>query len=172
MSVELLRIDDRLVHGQVVEGWLKSLRINHIVVASDTVVSDETQKALYMLAVPYGVSLTCLTVTDTAKAWKESHWEGNRVLVLVANPHDAFRLLEAGAPVESVNVGGLHFRAGRVQVLKAVSLDDDDVRALRGLMKKKVVLEARPLPLDEPVDLTSYLERWQQERDSLGEQPR
>ena len=66
MGVELLRIDDRLVHGQVVEGWVKALRINHLVVASDAVEADETQKALYVLAVPHGVELTTANVADAA----------------------------------------------------------------------------------------------------------
>src|SRR5690349_13292108 len=109
MSVVLLRIDDRLVHGQVVEGWLKNLRINHIVVASDSVAADDTQKALYMLAVPNGVALDCLPVPDVAAAWQAGAWSMDRVLVLVSSPEDALRLLQGGAPVRSVNVGGLHF---------------------------------------------------------------
>lgn len=170
MSVDLLRIDDRLVHGQVVEGWLRALRVTHVVVASDTVVADDTQKALYSLAVPFGVDLDCLAVADVAKTWQAGAWENERVLVLVSSPEDAYRLLDAGAPVESVNVGGLHFREGRVQVLKAVSLDTLDIQALRKLAAKGVALEARPLPLDEPVELTAHLDHWQ--HTLSGEQPR
>jgi mannose/fructose/N-acetylgalactosamine-specific phosphotransferase system component IIB len=172
MSVALVRIDDRLVHGQVVEGWLRLMRLNHIVVASDVVSADETQKALYFLAVPHGVALQCLSITEAAAEWQRDAWGEDKVIVLLSNPEDTLRLLEAGAPIHSVNVGGLHFREGRVQVLKAVSLDDRDVAALRGLSSRRVALEARPLPLDEPIDLRSYLERWQQDRQSLGEQPR
>lgn len=172
MGVELLRIDDRLVHGQVVEGWLKALRINHIVVASDAVEADETQKALYLLAVPQGVHLTSAKLSGAAQAWKADRWKGDRVLVLVSTPDDAVGLLNAGAPIKSVNLGGLHYRAGRVQILKGISLDDQDVRALKTLEAKGVLLEARPLPLDEPVDIALYLERWQDERDAMGEQPR
>ena len=172
MAVELLRIDDRLVHGQVVEGWLKALRINHIVVASNSVEADDTQKALYLLAVPHGVQLTCLGVKDAAESWKADRWEKDRAMILVSTPDDALALYDAGAPVESVNLGGLHYREGRVQVLKGISLDDQDVRALKALATKKIVLEARPLPLDEPVDIALYLQRWQDERQSLGEQPR
>jgi mannose/fructose/N-acetylgalactosamine-specific phosphotransferase system component IIB len=172
MSVELLRIDDRLVHGQVVEGWLKALHINHIVVASDMVEADDTQKALYHLAVPHGVELTCLKVADAAHAWKADRWKTDRVLVLVSTPDEALKIYESGAPMKAVNLGGLHYREGRVQVLKGISLDDQDVRALKTLSSKKIVLEARPLPLDEPVDMASYLERWQEERKAMGEQPR
>jgi mannose/fructose/N-acetylgalactosamine-specific phosphotransferase system component IIB len=171
MAVDLLRIDDRLVHGQVVEGWLRSLSVTHVVVASDGVVADETQKALYSLAVPYGVELNCLSVSDAAHAWSKGLWDGDHVLVLVSSPDDAYRLLSAGAPVKSVNVGGLHFREGRVQVLKAVSLNLTDIEALRKLKANGVILEARPLPLDEPIELTAHLDRWEQEL-SRGEQAR
>ncbi len=172
MGVELLRIDDRLVHGQVVEGWVKALRISRIVVASDAVAADDTQKALYQLAVPHGVDLSCLKVAETTKEWKAHRWDKDRVIVLVSTPQEALQLYEGGSPIQSVNLGGLHYRNGRVQVLKGISLDESDVRALKGLASKGVVLEARTLPLDEPFDLAQYLERWQEERDALREQPR
>jgi mannose/fructose/N-acetylgalactosamine-specific phosphotransferase system component IIB len=172
MGVELLRIDDRLVHGQVVEGWLKTLRISRIVLASDAVEMDDTQKALYMLAVPHGVEFSCMKMSEAASAWKAGRWKNDRTLVLVSTPEEALALFDAGAPVKSVNLGGLHFREGRVQVLKGISLDDQDVRALKTLASKGVLLEARALPLDEPLDMAQYLERWQEERDAVREQPR
>lgn len=172
MTVDLLRIDDRLVHGQVVEGWLKSLRLNHIVVANDAVEADETQKALYMLAVPQGVTLSCLSVRDAAHAWNTGRWKHDNVMILISTPQDAVRLLEAGAPIRSVNVGGIHFREGRVQILKAVSLDEQDIAALKTLAKAGLLLEARPLPLDEPVDVAAFLERWQNEQRRYDDQPR
>ena len=172
MAVELLRIDDRLVHGQVVEGWVKALRISRIVVASDAVDADDTQKALYFLAVPHGVELSCLKLEDAAREWKGGRWNNDRTLVLVSTPEEALALQHAGAPVNSVNLGGLHFRNGRVQVLKGISLDDHDVRALKSMASQGVLLEARALPLDEPVDMILFLKRWQEERDALREQPR
>ncbi len=171
MGVELLRIDDRLVHGQVVEGWVKSFRVQHVVVASDEVGADDTQKALYQLAVPHGVGLSCLNLEETARLWKNDSWKSERVLVLVSTPDEALSLYEFGAPISSVNLGGLHFRQGRVQILKGISLDDADVRALKALTAKGVLLEARALPLDEPVNMVGYLQRWQEEREALREQP-
>jgi len=141
-------------------------------VASDTVDADDTQKALYHLAVPHGVELACLTLAEAAKEWKANRWKNNRAMMLVSTPEEALALYEAGSPVKSVNLGGLHFRSGRVQVLKGISLDDEDVRALKTLASKGITLEARALPLDEPFDVAQYLERWQEERDALREQPR
>lgn len=172
MPVALVRIDDRLVHGQVVEGWLKVIRATHIVVASDLVAADETQKALYLLAVPQGIKLSCLSLKDAAHAWTGDAWKKDRVLVLVSSPQDVVTLAEKGVEITSLNVGGMHYKDGRVQILKAVSVDDKDVVALKALMRRGILLEARPLPLDEPIELKPYLERWQQERDALKEQPR
>jgi len=172
MSVVLVRIDDRLVHGQVIEGWVKSLRINHVVVASDMVAADETQKALYCLAVPHGISLDCLSVSEAARDWIKDGWGADKVLILTSNPQDVLRMFHAGAPLKSVNVGGMHYREGRVQVLKAVSLDDSDVATFHALAAQGIVLEARPLPLDEPVNVVTLLDQWQQEQQAMGEQPR
>lgn len=168
MSVDLVRIDDRLVHGQVVEGWARALRVERLVVASDDVAADDTQTALYGLAVPQGVELECLGVEEAAKRWKMGAWKQGKTLLLVAGPQDVLRLLDAGAPLETVNVGGMHFREGRIQVLKAISVDEDDVKAFRRLCQEGIVMEARPLPLDEPIDLRPYIDRWTQSQ----EQPR
>ena len=171
MSVILVRIDDRLVHGQVVEGWLRVIHATHIVVANDAVASDETQKILYSLAVPYGVSLSCLSLQEASKVWQKNAWGDDKVLILVSTPEDVVKLVAYGSPIQSVNLGGLHFRPGRIQILRAVSLDDRDVIALRELESKGIVLEARPLPLDEPVDVRPYLTTWQGSQD-VREQPR
>jgi len=165
MSVDLVRIDDRLVHGQVVEGWVRSLRLERLVVASDEVAADDTQMALYSLAVPQGVELVCLNVEAAARQWKIDVWKNGRTMILVSGPQDVLRLLDAGAPLESVNVGGMHFREGREQVLKAISVDEDDVHAFHRLCQEGIVMEARPLPLDEPIDLRPYVERWTQSRE-------
>jgi mannose/fructose/sorbose-specific phosphotransferase system IIB component len=172
MPVVLVRIDDRLVHGQVVEGWLKAIRATHIVVVSDQVAADETQKALYLLAVPQGIKLSCLSLQQAAEAWTGPAWKKERVLVLMSSPQDVLALVEKGATMESVNVGGLHYREGRIQILKAVSVDERDVAALKALSRRGVFLEARPLPLDEPIELKAYLDRWQQEHEELRDQPR
>ena len=172
MSVELVRIDDRLVHGQVVEGWLKAQKITHIVVASDTVAGDETQKALYFLAIPHGTELECLSLADAAAAWHSKTWQKGRVMVLASGPQEVLTLVQKGAEITSINVGGMHYKEGRIQVLKAVSLNDQDVAVFKTLAAKKIILEARPLPLDEPIDLKPYLDRWDQDRQMRQEQPR
>jgi len=81
-----------------------------VVVASDSVDADDTQKALYFLAVPHGVELSCLKLAEAAKEWKSARWKNDRVLVLVSTPEDTLALFEAGAPMVSVNLGGLHFQ--------------------------------------------------------------
>ena len=94
--VLVLRIDDRLVHGQVVEGWLKALRINHIVVASDQVDADDTQKALYFWRSPRALSSPVFPWSMRRMPGKQCRWKKESVLVLVSTPEDARRLLISG----------------------------------------------------------------------------
>lgn len=157
MGIVLLRVDDRLIHGQVVEGWLRALHVTHVAVVSDAVSCDETQKALYLLAVPQGIGVSCSGVREACRFLLSLDMERERLLVLVSTPQEALTLVEGGVPVRSVNIGGLHFREGRMPLLRGVSVDDADIRALRALAARGVTLEARALPLDEPVDVLSLL---------------
>ncbi|MDE2491805.1 MAG: PTS sugar transporter subunit IIB [Elusimicrobia bacterium] len=158
MSIALLRVDDRLVHGQVVEGWLPSLKADLVAVVSDAAASDEVQAALMKMALPPSVGLLTLKVSEAAAALNDPKTAARRVLILVPGPGEALALLEGGVAVDRVNVGGLHFTAGKVQLGRAVFLDAKDKKALRAIAARGVRLEGRPLPSDPPEDLAAMLE--------------
>jgi PTS system mannose-specific IIB component len=132
MELALLRIDDRLVHGQVVIGWIPHLKAQAVVVASDAAAADATQTMLMEMAMPEGVALA-------------------------PGPLEALRLLELGVKSPAVNVGGLHYTAGRVQLGKAIFLDDQDREALRAIARRGVALEGRALPGDSAMDVSAML---------------
>jgi mannose/fructose/N-acetylgalactosamine-specific phosphotransferase system component IIB len=155
MAVELVRIDDRLVHGQVVEGWLPHLRAEHVVVWS---AGDEVARALMMMAMPPAVSLEVVSSAAAALAvFAAEPAKSKRTLVLVPGPAEALALLESGLSVKLVNVGGLHYNAGKVQLGKALFLDEADRRALAGIAGRGVRLEGRALPGDPAEDVAAAL---------------
>jgi len=158
MGVTLLRIDDRLIHGQVVEGWVPYLKVNLVVVVSDAASSDEIQTALMKMALPPSVGLLVLSVTDAAAALTGPQMASRSALVLVPGPAEALALVEKGLGVDRVNVGGLHHTVGKVQLGRALFLDEKDRLALRALAAKGVRLEGRALPGDAEEDLTAALE--------------
>jgi len=148
-----IRIDDRLIHGQVVEAWFPLLKPQAVVVVSDTVASDPVQTSLLSIALPEGVELFVEKTTHASRRVLELAGAGRRVFVLTPSPHEALALLEGGVEVRSVNVGGLHYAAGKVQLGKAIFLSREDREALMRIAAKGVGLEGRALPQERPRNL-------------------
>ena len=158
MGVTLLRIDDRLIHGQVVEGWVPFLKVDLVVVAADAAASDEIQTALMKMALPASIGLLVAPVAEAAVALKSPQLAARSALVLVPGPAEALALVEKGVNVDRVNVGGLHHTVGKVQLGRALFLDEKDRLALKALAAKGVRLEGRALPADAEENLTAVLE--------------
>ena len=159
MPIILVRIDDRLIHGQVVEGWLRVIRVNHIVVISDQVARDKVQQALLSMAVPSNIKVTNCMVDEAALKINDSYFESDRILALLSRPHDVLRLLNAGVKFSSVNVGGMHYSPGKRQILRNLSVDDSDLAALKEIRSMGIELEGRVLPSDDRIDIIEAVHR-------------
>lgn len=159
MNVVLVRIDDRLVHGQVVLGWIPFVRAELVLVVSETAARDETLVALMSMALPEGVDLRVVGVQEALSLLSESATtrDQRRVLVLAPGPQEVLRLVEGGVAISDVNVGGLHYTAGRVQLGKAIFLSEEDKAALRGINEQGVRLEGRALPNDSAMDIIEMI---------------
>lgn len=155
--IVLVRIDDRLIHGQVVEGWLRVIQAGRIVVVSDQAVQDSFQVSLMRLAVPPEVELTVLSVEDAAKVLASPPWSGERVMVLMPGLREARRLAEAGWRPESINLGGLHDAPGRTSHTPSLALDAEDQKDIRFLLSRKIPIETRALPGDEKKPVEDFL---------------
>lgn len=158
MGVTLLRVDDRLIHGQVVEGWVPYLKVDLVVVVSDAAAEDEIQTALMKMALPPSVGLLVQSVESASETLAAPQIAARSALVLVPGPAEALSLVERGLAVDRVNVGGLHYTVGKVQLGRALFLDEKDRLALRALAAKGVRLEGRALPTDTEEDLSAALE--------------
>ncbi len=157
MPIALLRVDDRLIHGRRVEGWLSVLRPGEIWVANDDASSDPLQKALLPMAVPAHVKTRIETVERAAHELTNSAAASARILVLVSNLADLKRLMAAGLKVESVNIGGLHYREDRREVMRFVFLNKEEMEFVSELGRAGVEVEARALPTDERVSLPDLI---------------
>lgn len=153
----LVRIDDRLIHGQVVEGWLPVLRVDRVVVISDSAAADPTEATLMRLALPERVALDIVPKARAAEAVRGAAADARRAVVLAPGPAEILAALEGGAPVDAVNVGGMHFAAGRVQLGKAIFLSREDIRDLRAIAGKGVRLEGRAVPSETPSDVLALI---------------
>lgn len=146
MRIALVRVDDRLIHGQVVLGWVRMVGATRIVVADDAVAKDEMQKTLMRFAAPPGVETTIIPVDEAGPALAHDGFPADTVMVLVRGPQELVRLMAAGVPLTKVNVGNVRAAAGRERLTKEVAADRDDLSAWQALDAAGVALEAVWIP--------------------------
>ena len=154
MSVVLYRIDDRLIHGQVVVGWGQPLDIGFIVLVDDEVAGSEWEQELYRMGVPPEMDVYFHSANDAPGALGAYRTDPRPGILLTGDISTMRHLVDAGG-ISEVNVGGIHFRTGRVQRLRYVFLAPEEEEALRALAARGTrvsaqdVPGARPIPLDE-----------------------
>jgi mannose/fructose/N-acetylgalactosamine-specific phosphotransferase system component IIB len=146
MPVVLARIDDRLIHGQVTVGWSERLRPDRILLANNAIAADSWQTRVYSSTVPPHIKVSILPVSKAAATLAEPAVLEERVLLLTGSPEEMAELVRIGAPISLVNVGGLHFRAGRREMLPFVYVDRQDLKAFSRLLEMGMVLSAQQVP--------------------------
>jgi mannose/fructose/sorbose-specific phosphotransferase system IIB component len=150
MAVALYRIDDRLIHGQVVVGWRRFLNADTIIVASDRAAGDELSRTMMEMGAPADVDVDVLTVDEAARRLHDGYYEDASAIVLFETPGDALRLVESGVAVKRLNVGGMHYREGKRLLMEAVSVDRADCESFRRLDRLGVGVYVQMVPHAKP----------------------
>ncbi|HEX6910224.1 MAG TPA: PTS sugar transporter subunit IIB [Longimicrobium sp.] len=150
----LLRVDERLIHGQVVVGWGGPLHADRIVVVDDDIAASPWEQELYCLGVPPEMEASFSSVADARPQLAGWRSGGRRVIVLVRDAGTALRLAEGGLlDGEEVNLGGIHHADGRERVLPYLHLSDGDRETLRKIAATGAAVSARDLPASRKVTL-------------------
>ncbi|MCF8105425.1 MAG: PTS sugar transporter subunit IIB [Desulfohalobiaceae bacterium] len=143
-----IRVDNRLIHGQIVENWLPYLNAGHILVANDQLAHDELQQEIIGLAVPKGVKLLFSPVSGVLETLN-AHWcqgDGRSFLVMFARCSDAREALQRGLQFSTLNIGNIHYGQGKQQICDHIALSREDIKCLRFFENKGVQLDFRCLP--------------------------
>ena len=161
-GVALVRVDNRLVHGQVLEAWLPALDAHGILVADDEAAGNVLARSAMALAIPPGVNFEVLRVEAAAGLLRPGGKgpQAPRTLVLLRDVRDAVALSEAGVPVPQLNLGNVHFGRGRKQVSPSVFLDAGELAALEKLSQAGTQVEVRAVPSEPPLRLPDLKARF------------
>src|SRR5437016_7643434 len=156
MSIALYRIDDRLIHGQVVVGWGQPLRVGFIVLVDDTVRNSEWEQDLYRMGVPPHIEVVFASTAEAAQRLPE--WEADpRVGILLTGNIETMSALNANSHrLRRINVGGIHHQPGRVERLRYVYLSDAEAAKLRALAAQGVEITAQDVPTARAVPLEEF----------------
>jgi PTS system mannose-specific IIB component len=150
----LYRVDDRLVHGQVAEGWVPHLQAEELAVVSDEIAGDELRRAIMRFATPEGVDLKIMTVAEAVDYLPGAEKSTRKVLLLLPGLAEAVALAGKGLKIPSLNIGGMHYSAGKnLSIGKAIFLNDEDCAALKVLSASGIKIEGRGVPSDTPLNL-------------------
>lgn len=156
MSIALYRIDDRLIHGQVVVGWGKPLNVEFIVLVDDAVRSSDSEQELYRMGVPPEIELVFASTTEALAELPT--WERDpRVGLLVAGEIATLAALSGNSHrVPRINLGGLHYRPGRSARLRYVYLSDAEAAQLKALAANGIEVTAQDVPTARAVPLKDF----------------
>jgi mannose/fructose/N-acetylgalactosamine-specific phosphotransferase system component IIB len=154
MTIVLCRIDDRLIHGQVVIGWGRALSINLIILVDDQVAASEWEQELYRMSVAPDIEVRFVTIAQAARQMADWETNGKRGMVLTGDLETMAALHDANPQlIHSINLGGIHHRAGRRERLPFLYLTDQELRTLVDLESRGAVITAQDLPTTPPVVL-------------------
>src|SRR5688572_13203136 len=147
VALELYRIDDRLIHGQVVVGWGQPLDLRFIVLVDDEVAGSDWEQELYRMGVPPDMDVYFDAVDTAATNHEKYHNDERRGLLLTGDIGTMTRLVDAtDGAIRRVNVGGIHHRPGRTQRLRYVFLTPDEESQLRELATRGLEVTAQDVP--------------------------
>jgi mannose/fructose/N-acetylgalactosamine-specific phosphotransferase system component IIB len=155
------RIDDRLIHGQIIIGWCGQLPIENLVVCDDKISQTEWEKNLLLLAAPPNLQTGILSTIQTRDRYESWNTNKKMTLVLLKSPHVLKKLYKRGVKIEKVNVGGIHYQEGRREYLSYVYLSDAEITIFKELMNKGIQFECRDLPNSTTYNLKKIIEKKQ-----------
>jgi len=156
MSIVLTRLDDRLIHGQVVVGWVQHLGVKRIVLVDDEVRSNAWEQELYTLGVPGDITVEFASVDEAVQAVRDWNADATRTLLLAGRVDTIVRLCEGTDVIRKINVGGLHEGNGRTQRLAFVYLTGEEAEQLRRLHDQGVEVSAQDVPTANPAPLKDW----------------
>ena len=142
----LVRIDDRLIHGQVIAVWCKHQPFTRIVIVDDGVAADPFMQEVLRLAAPPGLQVDVFSVEEGIKALHQSTPDRGTTMVLLKSPQAAKRLYDGGVQYNALNVGGIGSAPGRKNIFKNISASEEEIAILKYLMDRGVEITLLTVP--------------------------
>ncbi len=147
--IKLLRVDHRLLHGQVAFSWTQELGVDCILIANNDVPNNEIRKTAMKLAKPQGVKLVIKNISDSIKALKSGVTDKYKLFIVVESVADAYSLATAYPQINHINLGGTKPADGTKQISKAINVTNEDESKLKELVHQGCEIEIRQVPNDK-----------------------
>ncbi|ADD79541.1 PTS mannose transporter subunit IIAB [Candidatus Riesia pediculicola] len=157
MNIVLVRIDDRLIHGQVATRWTKDTRINRIIIINDSISEDKVRCMLLKQVSPPGINAHVVSIDKFIRVYSNPKYSKDRVMLLFTNPTDVLEIVRRGIEISSINIGGMSYKEGKQQVHDSISIDQKDVESFMELSRSGIELEIRKITSDKKTDMVRLI---------------
>lgn len=155
-SIVLARIDDRLIHGQVVTAWTKFVGANTIIIVDNELSKNKLMQRIYIAAAPSGIDLRILTFEEALAYLKERDNQA-KVMILAKNPHIFEDLINAGVAIESINFGGMGSTAKRTRLIRNAHADEEERACFKRLIDQGIPVYFQIVPDEKSTDVQRIL---------------
>jgi PTS system mannose-specific IIB component len=148
MSLVLVRVDCRLIHGQVVETWVPHTGANCLLVANDDLVANEILRSVMEMAVPPSIHVVFCRVDEVRGVLSEIDRNGEKAILLCSTFGDALNIFHRGVRFSTLNIGNLHYAAGKVEIAPSVYFTQEDFEAVHCLSHLGVSVTIKATPFE------------------------
>lgn len=152
-NIVLTRIDDRLIHGQVVTAWVKHTDANRILIVDDPLTKDTFMQRILRSAAPAGITVEVKGVAEAAEFLKEEAEQDEKLMILVKGPQSLESLIDAGVKLPLIILGGMGAKAGRKKFNRNVSASEEEIACMKRLEEKGAVVQFQLVPDEKPTML-------------------
>ena len=157
MEIVNIRIDERLIHGQVAAMWAGTLKATRIMVVDDEVVKDNFRKQMLKMACPAGVKLSILNCETAAKNVLAQQYTGDRIFTVVKGPETLVKMFNYGFPLTEITVGNMSSKNNTRQIIKTINVTEEDEKCFRELSEKGVRFYSQMVPSVNKEDFMAML---------------
>ncbi|MCF1632699.1 PTS system mannose/fructose/N-acetylgalactosamine-transporter subunit IIB [Tetragenococcus koreensis] len=155
-NIVLARVDDRLIHGQVMTAWLQYTGGNHIVIVDDITASDEFTKEIMEMAVPEGIGLDIFSKSEAVEGISNLD-RNKKIIILTKTPGVFLHLIESGITIEKIIIGGMGANNNRKKLYKNIATTEDEKEDIKKLIAKGIDVQIQVVPDEKAVGLEKIL---------------
>lgn len=156
-NIVLARVDDRLIHGEVVSVWTPSLSVNRIVVADDKVAADKFNSRVIKALAPTGVKVNVYTVEEASEKMQLEEKKGEKVMVLAKTPLTFETMIDKGVDIKRVNLGGMGIRDSRTPFIKNVACDPEERASIKRMIDNGIDVYYQLVPEQQVISAKDYV---------------
>lgn len=159
-NIKLVRLDFRLIHGQVIAKWFGQIMGNEIVIIDDDLSQDSFMASIYEMSAPVDSKVHVYSVEDAVKKVEDGTFASGKVLVLFKNVDQVFKAVEKGFKIDELQIGGLGSAPGRINVYGPITLDDHDASLLKKIANQGTNIYLQQVPEEAKMTFSKVLEKF------------